>query len=77
MLDYDTRKQKEGHATMDGLRDFSEHAARRKPWSKAMSTTALKEYSDVLVSKVQELRGGLAKRRGKSINISAWMTYFG
>ncbi|KAJ3541828.1 hypothetical protein NM688_g6036 [Phlebia brevispora] len=74
---YDTRQQREGHATLDGLRDFSEHAARRKPWNKAMSVAALKDYSTMLIDKVQELMSCLSNRQGKTIDISTWMAYFG
>lgn len=62
---------------MDGIRDFSEHAARRKPWNKAMGVAALKDYSGLLVSKVQELTSNLGQRQGETVDLSAWMTYFG
>ncbi|KAF7789587.1 hypothetical protein EIP86_000533 [Pleurotus ostreatoroseus] len=73
---YNTRKQKEGHATMDGIRDFSEHAARRRPWSKAMGVAALKEYSGLLVSKVQELTNSIELMwRGVSFDFMGVMTF--
>ena len=77
-LDYDTRQQDEG-TPLDGIRDWAVHAARRKPWAQAMSSTALKGYDAILVTKVHELAEELNKRAtaGEIINISDWMSYFG
>ena len=62
---------------LDGIRDFSVHGDRRRPWNKAMSSAALKGYEEILVNKVTELVAGLNKREGAVINLSAWMSFFG
>lgn len=77
VTDYDTRQQKEGHTTLDGIRDFSEHAGRRKPWNKALSIAALKGYEVVIIEKVEELIESLCQRENEVVDISAWMSYFG
>ena len=42
-----------------------------------MSVAALKEYEDSLIVKVRELVEELRKRQNVTIDISAWMSFFG
>ena len=61
---YKTRAMEKVPA-LDGVREWHEHAARRKPWTKAMSTAALKWYDALLVEKLHELVEGLETRARK------------
>ncbi|CAL1708270.1 unnamed protein product [Somion occarium] len=69
---YDSR-QADGKPALDGIRDFVEHAARRKPWTKAMSISAMKGYSEYLTKTVDELVQALEVRQ--EVDISDWMTF--
>ncbi|EKM57284.1 uncharacterized protein PHACADRAFT_254974 [Phanerochaete carnosa HHB-10118-sp] len=74
---YDTRTGLENITTLDGVRDFSVHGARRKPWVKAMGISALKGYEPILQTKILELVEVLSKRQKETIDISHWMNLFG
>ncbi|EKM52361.1 uncharacterized protein PHACADRAFT_148937 [Phanerochaete carnosa HHB-10118-sp] len=73
---YDTRLNPEGDFQLDGIRDFSVHAARRKPWARAMSSAALKGYEPILQMKTLELMEELSKRHREKIDISHWTNLF-
>ena len=75
--DYDSRATPQNIIQLDGVRDFSVHGARRKPWIKAMSTSALKGYEPFIHLKTGELLEELSRRQGETINISQWMTLYG
>ncbi|EKM54289.1 uncharacterized protein PHACADRAFT_196722 [Phanerochaete carnosa HHB-10118-sp] len=74
---YDTRTTPDGVCQLDGVRDFSVHGLRRKPWVRAMSSTALKGYEPILHTKTLELMEELSKRQGEKIDISHWLNLFG
>ncbi|EKM52047.1 uncharacterized protein PHACADRAFT_177444 [Phanerochaete carnosa HHB-10118-sp] len=60
-----------------GIRDPVAHARRRRPWTRAFSTTALKEYEPTLVKNITRLYEQLANQKG-SVNLAtwfSWMTY--
>ncbi|EKM52044.1 uncharacterized protein PHACADRAFT_102490 [Phanerochaete carnosa HHB-10118-sp] len=60
-----------------GIRDPVVHARRRRPWTRAFSTAALKEYEPILVRNITKLREQLASQRG-GVNLAtwfSWMTY--
>ncbi|CAL1708242.1 unnamed protein product [Somion occarium] len=69
---YDSR-QADGKRALDGIRDFVEHAARRKPWTKATSISAIKGYSEYLTKTVDELVQALDVKQ--EVDISDWMTF--
>ncbi|KAJ3551693.1 hypothetical protein NM688_g4557 [Phlebia brevispora] len=73
---YAPRKTETGYQ-LDGMRDFQAHALRRKPWNKAMSIAAVKDYNVIILNKTQELLESLSQRSGQTLDISAWMSYFG
>lgn len=68
----------DGTLSLDGLREWAEHAPRRKPWTKAMSISALKGYEPLLVEHVTKLVDALEERARKSevVDISEWMSFF-
>ena len=74
--DYDSRTTPQKITQIDGVRDFSIHGARRKPWIKAMSMSALKGYEPIVHLKTGELLEELSKRQGEIINISQWMNLY-
>lgn len=76
-LDYNVRRQ--GHLLpLDGQRDFVQHAARRKPWVRALNTDAVKEFEGDIREKVKQLVKELEARskRGDTIDISMFMSCF-
>lgn len=75
--DYDTRKQDDVNTQLDGVREFTAHAARRRPWTKALSPVNIKQYDEVVVQKSRELIEELAKRQGETIDLSHWMNLYG
>lgn len=74
---YDTRKQDDVNTQLDGVREFTAHAARRRPWTKALSPVNIKQYDEVVVQKSRELIEELAKRQGETIDLSHWMNLYG
>ncbi|KAJ3538505.1 hypothetical protein NM688_g6512 [Phlebia brevispora] len=74
---YTTRQQPNGTTSLLNIVDPVEHAARRRTWNRAMNSAALKDYEDIVKSKVNELMECLAQRQSQVIDISDWMSYFG
>ncbi|KAJ8514807.1 hypothetical protein ONZ45_g7704 [Pleurotus djamor] len=64
----------ESHS-LPGVQTIEEHSRRRKPWNRAMSTAAVKDYQAVLVKRVRQLASTLAKQRG-SVDLSLWINRF-
>ena len=75
--DYDTRTHPDGTTQLDGLRDYNVHGSRRKAWTLAMSTSALKDYEHIIREKTNELMDGLSKYQGETVDLSHWMNLFG
>lgn len=55
--------------------DPVEHAQRRKPWSRAFSTAALKEYQPVAVKRAAQLLSRLSTEHGIT-DLAQWISYF-
>ncbi|GJE99305.1 cytochrome P450 [Phanerochaete sordida] len=62
--------------TLIGSRDPKEHQRRRRPWNRAFSGTALKEYNPMIQARVQELGDALAARRGQVVDLAEWIGFF-
>ncbi|KAI0641498.1 high nitrogen upregulated cytochrome P450 monooxygenase 2 [Trametes meyenii] len=60
---------------MIGLMDPVVHAERRKPWNRAFSATALKEYEPLIASRVSQLVQVLERQVGE-FDIGRFMNYF-
>lgn len=56
-------------------RDPVEHARRRKPWNRAFSTNALKEYQPMIAKRVVQFVDGLSAQRDV-VNLAAWISWF-
>ena len=78
MIVYDPREGPDGFQ-LDGLRDWTEHAARRKPWARGLSIAAVKDYDNIVTEKTAELLDALMERetKGEVVDMSAWMSYYG
>ncbi len=74
---YSIRAQSSDTKSLLNIADPVEHAVRRRTWKRALNGTALKDYEDILKSKVQQLMGCLAQRQNQAIDISEWMSFFG
>jgi cytochrome P450 len=55
----------------------------RKPWNRAFSTTALKEYEPYLATRVRQLVGcledrvnGSDQKPGVVLDVASWFSYF-
>jgi len=64
-------------------RDPVKHMHQRKPWNRAFSSTAMKEYEDIVANRVRQLVGCLenlvdrsAPKEGALLDIAAWLNYF-
>lgn len=75
-VDFDTRRHEAG-ISVDGIRDWDEHAARRKPWSRAMNGPAVNAYMDPMRGKIDELLDVFSKHQGETVDMAFWMTLFG
>nr|AAX81444.1 high nitrogen upregulated cytochrome P450 monooxygenase 2 [Phanerodontia chrysosporium] len=61
---------------MVGARDHAYHMQRRRPWNRAFSATALKEYEPLIYGRVHQLVSALADRQGQVVDIAKWIGYF-
>jgi len=58
------------------IRDKNEHLRRRRAWTRAFSSTAMKGYEPAVIQKCSELLEALIARTGKTINLSEWIGFF-
>lgn len=61
--------------TLISVRDAAEHARRRKPWTRAFSTTALKGYEEILGRRVQQFVTMLEQQTGP-FDLAQSISYF-
>ncbi|EKM49543.1 uncharacterized protein PHACADRAFT_153972 [Phanerochaete carnosa HHB-10118-sp] len=59
-----------------GMRDPKEHQRRRRPWNRAFSTAAVKDYDPVIQHRVHGLGEGLGARQGEVLDLSDWLGFF-
>jgi len=66
-----------------GLRDPVKRVHQRKPWNRAFSSTAMKEYEDIVANRIRQLSSCLenlvdrsAPKDGALLDIAAWLNYF-
>ena len=57
-------------------RDPVEHAKRRRPWTRAFSTAALKEYQPLVAKRATQLTEALANTKGEPTNLTQWIAFF-
>lgn len=57
-----------------GLRDNATHSRRRKPWNRAFSTVALKNYEPIIARRSSELVELLAEK--KHVDFAHWVHLF-
>lgn len=60
---------------MLGMTDTAEHLKRRRPWARAFSGAALKEYEPMVASRALQLVQALQSQPGE-IDIGKWINYF-
>ncbi|CAK5283611.1 unnamed protein product [Mycena citricolor] len=59
-----------------GLRDPEEHARRRRPWNRALSTSMLKEYESLVEGRVSQIVDMVSAKRGQPVDLSKWFGWF-
>ena len=52
-----------------------DYAERRRPWTKGMSTAAIKDYEELLKGVLKELLAALEKKHGEPVDIAKYMIY--
>ncbi|KIK98681.1 hypothetical protein PAXRUDRAFT_31013 [Paxillus rubicundulus Ve08.2h10] len=57
------------------VRDPAEHARRRKPWTRAFSSAALKGYEEILGKRAYEFVTALEQQK-QPINLTQWISHF-
>ena len=60
---------------MTALQDTEEHVRRRRPWLRAMSPTALRDYHDLPGSRMGQMISCLENQKG-AIELNTWFDYF-
>nr|BED42936.1 cytochrome P450 monooxygenase [Trametes versicolor] len=58
-----------------GIMDTEEHLERRKPWARAFTPAALKEYQPMVAARARQLVEALGKQAGE-VDIAKWVNYF-
>ncbi len=56
-------------------RDLVEHARRRRPWNRAFSTAAIKEYEPLLRNRAAQLVKILGEHKG-TVDLAQYIEYF-
>ncbi|KAG6808992.1 hypothetical protein H0H92_002067, partial [Tricholoma furcatifolium] len=72
---WDGRIPEEQTKPMIALRDKMEHTRRRRPWTRAFSTTALKGYEDIISSRCLQLVEAVGQQAG-AVDMAKWISFF-
>ncbi|KAL1948749.1 hypothetical protein VTO73DRAFT_10555 [Trametes versicolor] len=67
--------RKPGDMPMLGIMDTTEHLKRRRPWARAFSGPAIKEYEPMVASRALQLVQALQSQQGE-VDIGKWINYF-
>ena len=59
-----------------GYRDPAEHMKRRKPWNRAFSSAAVREFEPIIQHRVHQLVEALGDRQGQVLDFAQWIRYF-
>ncbi|KAI0298930.1 high nitrogen upregulated cytochrome P450 monooxygenase 2 [Russula brevipes] len=72
-----------GSRSLIAQRDPIKHMRQRKPWNRAFSSAALKDYEVIVAKRARQLIGclddlarGSSRKEGTVLDIGAWMNYF-
>ena len=73
----------DGDPSLIAQRDPVKHMHRRKPWNRAFSSTAIKEYEHIVANRIRQLVNclensvhGSSPEEGALLDIAAWLNYF-
>ena len=61
---------------MIGYRDPLTHQRRRRPWNRAFSSAALRDFEPAIQHRVHQLANALAARAGQRIDFAEWVSFF-
>ena len=76
-LDWDGRMAEQTTVrALISIRDQAEHMRRRKPWNRALSIAAIKDYKGILGSRVHEIVTELESVTSDPINFTEWINRF-
>ncbi|KLO15623.1 high nitrogen upregulated cytochrome P450 monooxygenase 2 [Schizopora paradoxa] len=76
---WDARGNPDKARMLVALRDFHEHSRQRKPWNRAFSTSAVKDYEPIVAKRVRQLADTLENTFCNSkvgVDITQWFGYF-
>ncbi|KLO09304.1 high nitrogen upregulated cytochrome P450 monooxygenase 2 [Schizopora paradoxa] len=76
---WDARRNPDIAPSLVSLRDLHEHARQRKPWNRAFSTSAVKDYEVVVARRALQLADCLEKASAASqrgVDLSKWFGHF-
>lgn len=75
---WDSHVGAQGSRSLLAIRDQREHARRRKPWNRAFSTTAIKDYEPTVRKRAQQLVQELEIRAkvGLPVDLTEWIKSF-
>jgi len=75
---YDAGKFEEMGDSLVSLRDHTEHIRRRKIWAKGFTSSALREYTPLVVNRTKQLAAVFEEHAvsGEALDVSKWMSYF-
>ena len=67
----------EAGVSLDGIRDLAHHHERRRLWTRAMSSTSMKHYEELLRNCLVNFVTSLSERQGETVDLMEWATFFG
>jgi cytochrome P450 len=61
-----------------GVRDRNDHIRRRRPWTRAFNTAAVKGYTPLLAKRLSQLLDVLSsqQQRAGQVDLAAYIDYF-
>ena len=72
-----------GNPSLIGQRDPVKHMRQRKPWNRAFSSTAMKEYEVIMAKRARQLIDclenlvqGSGRTDGAVLDMATWLNYF-
>ncbi len=66
------------HLPLIGIQDVDDHLRRRRPWNRAFSASALKEYEETIAGRARMLVSALERKAlaSEEVVLGKWFNYF-
>lgn len=77
---WDGRRNPDSPPSLIATRTIADHQQKRKPWNRAFTTAAVKNYGPIIEKRARQLADELESRVGGGaggvVDLSEWLTFF-